>query len=112
MPMCIHIWKLEGEGWDNLYAENFLAKYIPEAQGHLSFHHDMSDITALVNLSDPNTEYDGGGTYFDRAKALHRGDQGYVSVHPGRVSHRHGARPITSGSRYILVSFMTNPRLR
>lgn len=112
MPMAIHCWNMQGEGWDTMYAENFLARYIPEAQGHLSLHHDNSDITALVNLSKPGVEFEGGGTYFDRVGKVSQGKQGYVCVHPGRVTHRHGARPVTSGSRYILVSFMSNTDLR
>lgn len=112
MPMAQHVWELSGPGWDNLTAENFLARYIPEAQGHLSLHHDNSDITALVNLSKPGVEFEGGGTYFDRIGKVSQGKQGYVSVHPGRITHRHGARPVTKGSRYILVSFMSNPELR
>lgn len=111
MPMAQHVWALEGEGWDNLNAENFLARYIPEAQGHLSLHHDNADITALINLSKEDVDYEGGGTFFDRAGAVHRGKMGHVSVHPGRITHRHGARPVTKGSRYIVVSFMTNPAL-
>jgi len=27
-------------------------------------------------------------------------------LHPGMVTHRHGARPITMGKRYIIVSFI------
>ncbi|MFY0656348.1 MAG: glycosyltransferase family 25 protein [Neptunomonas phycophila] len=112
MPMAIHMWTLSGPGWDNMYAENFLARYIPEAQGHLSLHHDNSDITALVNLSKPDEEFEGGGTFFDRIGKVSKGKQGYVSVHPGRITHRHGARPITKGQRYITVSFMSNTELR
>lgn len=112
MPMSQYIWDLAGEGWDNLSSENFLARYLPEAQGHLSLHHDNSDITALVNLSKPGEEFEGGGTYFKQYRKVSMGKQGWVSVHPGRVSHQHGAKPITKGSRYILVSFMTNNSLR
>jgi GR25 family glycosyltransferase involved in LPS biosynthesis len=107
MPFTIYIWGLEGKGWDNLKSENFLAKYTPEAQGHLSIHHDSSDITCLVQLSDTN-EYEGGGTWFKRQKKLIKNSIGYCGIHPGNITHKHGARAVTSGARYIIVSFMNN----
>ena len=91
-----------------LQAENFLARYTPDTQGHLSLHHDNSHITALVNLSEKDIDYTGGGTWFWRQKYLSRSPQGYISVHPGNITHKHGARPVLSGKRYIIVSFMKN----
>jgi glycosyltransferase involved in cell wall biosynthesis len=109
MSLGIHMWALEGEGWDNLQSENFLAKYVPNAQGHLSIHHDSSDITCLVQLSDEN-EYEGGGTWFRRQKQLVKNPIGYVTLHPGNITHKHGARAVTKGARYIIVSFMKNTK--
>ena len=109
MPVGIHMWALEGEGWDNLNSENFLAKYVPDAQGHLSIHHDSSDLTCLVQLSDLD-EYEGGGTWFRRQKQLLKTPIGYVTLHPGNITHKHGARAVTKGARYIIVSFMKNPK--
>ena len=108
MPMAIHKFGLEGKGWDQLQAESFLARYTPDTQGHLSLHHDNSHITALVNLSEKDIDYAGGGTWFWRQKYLSRPPQGYISVHPGNITHKHGARPVLSGKRYIIVSFMKN----
>ena len=107
MPLSIHMWALEGEGWDNLDSENFLARYTPDAQGHLAIHHDASNITCLVQLSDLD-EYEGGGTWFRRQKELLKNPIGYVTIHPGNITHKHGARAVTEGSRYIIVSFMKN----
>ena len=107
MPLAIHMWELEGKGWDTLNSENFLARYTPDTQGHLSIHHDMSDITCLVQLSDLE-EYEGGGTWFRRQKQLVKNNIGYVTLHPGNITHKHGARAVTSGTRYIIVSFMRN----
>ena len=107
MPFSIYMWALEGKGWDNLQAENFLAKYVPHAQGHLSIHHDSSDITCLVQLSDLD-EYEGGGTWFRRQKKLVKNPIGYATIHPGNITHKHGARAVTKGTRYIVVSFMKN----
>ena len=107
MPLSIYMYALEGKGWDNLKSENFLAKYTPNAQGHLSIHHDASHITCLVQLSDED-EYEGGGTWFRRQKKLLKNPIGYVTIHPGNITHKHGARAVTKGTRYIIVSFMNN----
>ena len=107
MPLATYMWALEGKGWDNLKSENFLARYTPDTQGHLAIHHDASDITCLVQLSDLD-EYEGGGTWFRRQKELLKNPIGYVTLHPGNITHKHGARAVTDGSRYIIVSFMNN----
>lgn len=107
MPLSIYMWALEGKGWDDLSSENFLAKYVPTAQGHLSIHHDRADVTCLVQLSELD-EYDGGGTWFRRQKKLVKNDIGYATLHPGNITHKHGARAVTKGTRYIIVSFMNN----
>ena len=107
IPASIHAFQLDGKGWDDMLSEDFLAKYVPHAQGHLSLHHDHSNITALVTLSNFE-EYEGGGTYFSHQKKLIKEKQGYVSIHPGNITHKHGARATTKGTRYIIVSFMKN----
>ena len=107
IPASIHAFQLEGRGWEDMVSEDFLAKYVPSAQGHLSLHHDHSNITALVTLSNFE-EYEGGGTYFSHQKQLVKEKQGYVSIHPGNITHKHGARATTKGTRYIIVSFMKN----
>ncbi len=107
MQLGIYLWALEGKGWDNMKSENFLAKYKPDAQGHLAIHHDRADITCLVQLSDLD-EYEGGGTWFRRQKQLVKNPIGYATIHPGNITHKHGARATTKGTRYIVVSFMEN----
>ena len=107
MPAAIHAFKLDGEGWDEMASEDFLAKYLPDAQGHLSLHHDHSNITALVTLSHMD-DYEGGGTWFSHQRKLIKEKQGHVSIHPGNITHKHGARATTKGKRYIIVSFMKN----
>jgi glycosyltransferase involved in cell wall biosynthesis len=109
MPVSKYMWALDGDGWDDLQSENFLARYTPDAQGHLSIHHDSSDITCLVQLSDLD-EYEGGGTWFRRQRELVKNGIGYVTIHPGNITHKHGARAVTEGARYIIVSFMKNPK--
>jgi hypothetical protein len=99
---AIHKWNLEGKSWRNLEFESFIIKYEPENQLHLSLHHDHSKVTSIVSLND---QFEGGGTFFERQKFLLNNPVGYVSIHPGNITHRHGARPITSGVRYVLVTF-------
>jgi len=103
-PICIHLWKLEGSGWDTMFSENFIARYVPDRQSHLSLHHDFSHITTVVKLND---EFEGGGTWFPKYKILSNPERvGVATLHPGLVTHLHGARPIFSGTRYVCVSFM------
>ena len=103
-PMCIHIWKLEGKGWDVMESENFMARYTTDKQSHLSLHHDFSHVTMVVKLND---EFDGGGTWFPKYKTLSNPKTvGTATLHPGMLTHLHGARPISAGKRYISVSFM------
>ena len=103
-PICIHLWQLEGVGWDTMYSENFMARYTTDRQSHLSLHHDFSHVTMVVKLND---EFDGGGTWFPKYKTLSNPVKvGTATLHPGMITHLHGARPITAGKRYINVSFM------
>ena len=103
-PLCIHYWKLEGTQWHNMQSENFLARYTTDRQSHLSLHHDFSHITMVVKLND---EFEGGGTWFPKYGVLSNPKNvGVATLHPGMVTHLHGARPISAGKRYICVSFM------
>lgn len=103
-PLCVHVWELEGERWLDMESENFMIRYTTERQSHLSLHHDFSDISMVVKLND---EFEGGGTWFPRYNTLSNPSKiGTASLHPGKVTHRHGARPISAGKRYIAVSFM------
>lgn len=103
-PLCIHLWSLEGPGYDTMYSENFLARYTTDRQSHLALHHDFSNVTMVVKLND---EFDGGGTWFPKYKILSNPERvGTATLHPGMITHHHGARPISAGKRYICVSFM------
>mgnify|MGYP001374802117 CR=1 FL=1 len=103
-PLCVHVWELEGDRWLDMESENFMIRYTTERQSHLSLHHDFSDISMVVKLND---EFEGGGTWFPRYNTLSNPSKiGTASLHPGKVTHKHGARPISAGKRYIAVSFM------
>jgi collagen beta-1,O-galactosyltransferase len=89
----------------NVRIENFLTKYTPETQKHLSLHNDGADFTVVTHL---NTEFEGGGTYFPKFKQLILPSQpGEATLHLGRFGYFHGARPVISGKRYVLVSFIS-----
>lgn len=103
-PLSIHLWNLEGKSWDAFSNENFMAIYTTDRQSHLSLHHDRSHLTLVIKLND---EFSGGGTWFPKYQKLINPEVvGTAALHPGMVTHRHGARPITAGKRYIIVSFI------
>jgi procollagen-lysine,2-oxoglutarate 5-dioxygenase len=83
---------------------SFVVKYSMEGQRELTPHHDASTYTVNICL---NNEFEGGGCYFiPQQHFLEHKQIGHVSMHPGRLTHYHEGRPITSGTRYILVSFI------
>ena len=103
-PLSIHLWNLEGTSWDKFSNENFMARYTTNRQSHLSLHHDRSHLTLVIKMND---EFSGGGTWFPKYQKLINPEAvGTAALHPGMVTHRHGARPITAGKRYIIVSFI------
>ena len=105
-PIWIWYWELEGDNWNTSRSENFIVKYDTLNQGSLAIHHDSSAITLNVRLND---DFKGGGTFLPRYKlTLQPKKKGYAMAHPGQITHKHGGRPVTEGTRYILVSF-TNP---
>ena len=93
---------------DNSQAENFLVRYLPdEANDSLSLHCDDSEISVQVSLNSPS-DFEGGGTWYPKQQTLLKLPKGYMSAHPGAPGFRHGARRITKGVRYTLVSFIQN----
>ena len=103
-PVVKWIWKCSGIQWDNIVSENFIVKYDTVSDGwqnNLGVHHDASDYTFVLTL---NNEFEGGGTWFPRQKVLLKNEVGHVALHP-TITHRHGARSVTEGIRYVLISF-------
>lgn len=105
-PAMKYLYQLDGNPWNNLERENFIARYTTEDQPQLKIHHDNSDISVLINLSEPDVDFTGGGTYFPKYKSLYRPSKGSISLHPGNITHKHGARAVLDGKRYIIVSFI------
>ena len=110
-PIAIHFYQLEGYAWDVLNDESFIIRYKPEEQAHLGIHHDYGSVTTLVNLNPG--EFKGGGTYFPKFKHLVNPQEiGVMSLHPSNITHKHGARPVTEGTRYVIVSFCKNQNMK
>ena len=81
----------------------FVVKYSMDGQRDLRPHNDASQVTTTVLLNDAFT---GGGVQFTRYNCTHVSrEPGFLLMHPGRVTHNHLAYPITSGKRFVIVSF-------
>lgn len=107
-PVARSQWRLEGKRWhDTMSHESFIARYQAEDQQSLSIHSDFSDYTFTVGL---NTDFEGGGTWFPRQQILGNPRGGYCTLFPS-ITHPHGGRPTTKGTRYILVSFCRRTNL-
>jgi hypothetical protein len=79
-----------------------IIKYSEDLQTYLENHVDSGLITFNIALNN-NTEYEGGGTYFDDGLIFNI-DKGEMLVHCGKVIHR--GLTITKGVRYILIGFI------
>ena len=103
-PIVSHVWKYDIE----FYFWPFLARYTPREQQALNFHHDVCTLALIVTLNEEGEDFEGGGTIFEREQYHHRNAPvGYASVHPSRLTHRHGAKAVTKGTRYVLNTFIT-----
>ena len=51
-------------------------------------------------------DFTGGGTRFINPDVSVQGKKGWATIHPGRLTHYHEGLPITSGKRFIFVSFV------
>jgi GR25 family glycosyltransferase involved in LPS biosynthesis len=82
----------------------FVARFSQDAQHSLQYHHDSSTYTVNVCL---NSDFEGGGVVFEKSRtSVCLRTPGDTLLHPGRLTHRHASARVTSGTRYILVSFI------
>ena len=86
---------------------NFVVKYTMGGQEFLRPHHDASMYTVNIALNQQDRDYVGGGCRFIRQDySVTHTPIGFCNIHPGRLTHYHEGIPITSGTRFILVSFI------
>ncbi|CAG2059778.1 unnamed protein product [Timema podura] len=86
---------------------NFVVRYRPDEQPSLRPHHDSSTYTINIALNRPKIDYQGGGCKFIRYNCSVTDTRlGWLLMHPGRLTHYHEGLPVTSGTRYIMISFV------
>ncbi len=102
-PLAIETYQLEGSKPEDYFAENFLIKYTPDKQNHLTIHNDSSMFTFNVSL---NNDFQGGGIFFEKHNLTLQPMPGGAVLNPGMIGYKHGAKPIVSGKRYMLISFV------
>lgn len=65
----------------------------------------MITVVTLCCFSD--VDYEGGGCRFIRYNCSVRDTkQGWLLMHPGRLTHYHEGLVVTNGTRYIMISFV------
>ena len=69
-------------------------------------HHDSATYSFVITLNTPGIDFTGGGTRFIKQKVTIQGKKGWCTIHPGKLTHYHEGLPITSGKRFIMVSFV------
>jgi len=84
----------------------FVVKYEMGNQEYLNPHHDSSAYSINITLNTPEKDFTGGGTRFIKQNVSVQGKKGYCTLHPGKLTHYHEGLPITSGKRFIFVSFV------
>ncbi|XP_017885394.2 procollagen-lysine,2-oxoglutarate 5-dioxygenase, partial [Ceratina calcarata] len=86
---------------------NFVVRYRPDEQPSLKPHHDSSTYTINIALNKVGVDYEGGGCRFIRYNCSVTGTKpGWMLMHPGRLTHYHEGLRVTSGTRYIMISFV------
>lgn len=65
----------------------------------------IGDVSFIVLLSNPNKDFDGGGTWFHASDEIVEAEQGMAVFWSGQLYH--GAAPITRGQRLAISMFTT-----
>jgi hypothetical protein len=79
--------------------DGFIVKYSENGQTGVDIHKDEGFLTFNILLND---NFEGGGTWFEDGVNV-KLEIGDLLVHSGKISH--SGKPITKGSRYVLVGF-------
>ena len=99
---CISLYELENTSKIDAF-DLFVVKYEINGQQKLDLHRDVSVLSFIITLSDPD-EYEGGGTFYEHENKIVKANSGALSLHCGKI--RHSGIEITSGCRYILIGFL------
>jgi len=103
LPHALNIYQIAGKKAEDFADETFLVRYTIENQSYLDTHMDSSYFTFNTAL---NNNFLGGGTYFKKYNLTLQPQPGWSVLAPSLVTHKHGARPISEGVRYMLISFI------
>jgi len=102
LPVATSVW-----GFPVIWLSSaFIVKHSMDGQtGNAGWHHDaLGDITLSVQLND---NFEQGGVYFERQDFMAgKLKAGEAILFPSKVTHRHTALNITSGTRYSLTYWM------
>jgi hypothetical protein len=86
----------------------FVVKYSLDGQTYLPEHQDSSQLTFNIALSEAGKDFTAGGSMFaiagEGALVQTTGSIGDMLTHEGGLFH--AGRPISSGTRYILIGFV------
>jgi len=106
-PILKHVWKYDINSTDGSSSENlspsWTVRYKVGKTEFLNPHHDDATCAFILSLND---NYEGSGTWFERQKTTIHGKTGWCTLHPSRLTHRHGSKRIKKGTRYIMVTFI------
>jgi hypothetical protein len=88
------------------------ARRAPVCQDRLKLHRDGTLLSFTLLVSEPEVEFEGGGTYFhslsshnaDGTGRVVGGKCGSVVLFSGRMLH--AGAPVTRGTRYVVVGFV------
>ncbi|KAF0700678.1 Aste57867_8856 [Aphanomyces stellatus] len=105
-PAILNAYEMDATTTELSFRDLFYVKYEaagPSVQNDLGLHCDGSTFSFNI-LLNPASDFEGGGTYFSATDTTIHIEQGHAVVHSGRVVH--GAAPVRSGKRLILVGFL------
>jgi predicted 2-oxoglutarate/Fe(II)-dependent dioxygenase YbiX len=90
-------------GYDILkYDEGqYFKEHVDLIPGHACFQHRQLSI--LVYLND---DYGGGETYFSKQELQLKPPAGSIALFPPFYTHPHTSKPITSGTKYVVVTWL------
>lgn len=92
-------------GWKpEQYCWSFATKYEKD-NNFLDYHYDIgTTMGAIVCL---NNDFIGGGTNFLQQDFHHENKNiGWITLHPGQVTHKHSGARVLEGTRYIMTTFL------